>query len=636
MKKKSKNINSKLPFSRREFIKKTAGATTGLLFSPFFVTKYIKEPRRVSDNSRVVMVKDDSAIPTSVIDENVVQVMMDVGICDLTDIDNVGEAWKSLFPDLTLNSVIGIKVNCINKSLSSHPRVANAIVQGLKRMTVENESFPENNIIIWDRTNRELRNAGYTINTSDTGVRCFGSNQNGVGYSKKSYNIHGSTQKLSRILTESIDYLINLSVLKNHGTAGVTLSMKNHYGTCQQPGHIHGNYCNPFIPALNALSPIRDKQVVCINDALMGIISGGPGGPPQITPQSLILSTDPVALDSIGAQLLEDNGCKSLYRAAYIHSASQEPYNLGIDDPEQIDLVTITSPSVPGSVFLDQTTVTQGEMVKVNWSDWPGKVNIALYKDGTFWMYAVKVTDSSGTLDLDTTDWEIRNDYQIKIMLQANENISQSSSTFSVTSPFSPGSVSLNQTTVTQGEWVKVNWSGWPGKVNIALYKGGTFWIYVAKEADSSGTLNLDTTDWEIRDDYRIKIVLCADENISQFSSTFSVEEPTGETDPTTIEEQNGGKIPKRFRLYQNYPNPFNASTIIAYQLMKSSYVDLGIYNVKGSLLRRMVHQRQNTGFHRLRWDGTNTFGVPVPSGIYIVRLTVDGYSQARKMQLLR
>ena len=64
------------------------------------------------------------------------------------------------------------------------------------------------------------------------------------------------------------DYMINLSVLKNHGTAGVTLSMKNHYGTCDDPGSIHGGYCDPYIPALNNLSPIRDKQVLNICDAI--------------------------------------------------------------------------------------------------------------------------------------------------------------------------------------------------------------------------------------------------------------------------------------------------------------------------------------------------------------------------------
>jgi hypothetical protein len=121
--------------------------------------------------------------------------------------------------------------------------------------------------------------------------------------------------------------------------------LKNHYGTCRYPDNLHAGFCDPYIPALNALSPIRDKQVLCICDALFGIVSRGPTGPPQIVPKSLIFSTNPVAHDSVGRQMLLDAGCPTTSMASYISTASQSPYNLGVSDLNQIELISMENPT---------------------------------------------------------------------------------------------------------------------------------------------------------------------------------------------------------------------------------------------------------------------------------------------------
>lgn len=332
-------------YNRREFIDHTVKGTIGLLTFPFILNGSKESQARTIDKSTVIVVKDEIVLRNNRIDQQVLQVMVDAAIKTLTGFQDIGEAWKSLFPEIKQSNVISIKVNCINRSLSSHPEIAYSIVNGLTRMQVEGNSFPENNIIIWDRTNSELRNAGYSINTGITGARCFGTSQAGGGYSSTQFNVAGRSQRISQILTDMSDYIINLSVLKNHGTAGVTLSMKNHYGTCDGPGSIHGGYCDPYVPALNNLSPIRDKQVINICDAIYGIISGGPSGNPQITPKSLIMSKDPVAHDYIGAQILQQNGCQTIGRATHIATAAKAPYNLGTNDPNQIDLIEIENPT---------------------------------------------------------------------------------------------------------------------------------------------------------------------------------------------------------------------------------------------------------------------------------------------------
>lgn len=295
------------------------------------------------DMSRVVLIDDDNATSGTTIDPDVAQSMMDCGIMNLAEIFDVGEAWKALLPGVGATSIIAIKVNCINSSLSSHPEVAYAIANALTQMDFGGTPFPENNIIIFDRTNGELTSAGYTINTSSTGVRCFGTNQSGVGYSTDTYDVSGSSQKLSTIITELADYMVNLSVLKNHGTAGVTVSLKNHYGTCNSPGYLHGNHGDPYIPALNSLAPIRDKQYVNICDALLGIYSGGPSGSPQFAANTFIMSADPVALDYQGREILIDYGCTTGDRAHHIETAAGDPYNLGTADPAEMDIVTISN-----------------------------------------------------------------------------------------------------------------------------------------------------------------------------------------------------------------------------------------------------------------------------------------------------
>ncbi|MBN1998464.1 DUF362 domain-containing protein [candidate division KSB1 bacterium] len=299
------------------------------------------------DVSRVVIVKDEKVLDDrNRIQPEILQTMMDAGICAVTGQENVGKAWGSLFPGLTSEKIISIKASCLNSQLSSHPEVAQSIINGLVQLIVDGKSFPENNIIIWDRTDGDLRNAGYTINTSSNGVRCYGTNNSKGGLTSQSFNIAGSNQKLSKILTEQTDYLINFSALKNHGMSGVTLSMKNHYGSVNNPGGLHGGNCDPYLAALNNVSFIRDKQVINICDAVFGIVSGGPGGRPQVTPKSLIFSTDTVAHDYIGMQMLKDYGMGSgsVSRASHIKTAASSAYNLGTDDPDKIQVFSIENP----------------------------------------------------------------------------------------------------------------------------------------------------------------------------------------------------------------------------------------------------------------------------------------------------
>ena len=90
------------------------------------------------------------------------------------------------------------------------------------------------------------------------------------------------------------------------------------------------------------------------------------------------------------------------------------------------------------------------------------------------------------------------------------------------------------------------------------------------------------------------------------------------------------------FELYQNYPNPFNPETIISYRLPKSSKVELTIYNMLGQKITKLINKTQSAGEHLAIWDGRDTSGELVSSGIYIYRLKAREFVENRKMVLVR
>jgi hypothetical protein len=92
--------------------------------------------------------------------------------------------------------------------------------------------------------------------------------------------------------------------------------------------------------------------------------------------------------------------------------------------------------------------------------------------------------------------------------------------------------------------------------------------------------------------------------------------------------------LPKEVALLPNYPNPFNAETNIEYTLPRDSKIKLGIFNVKGQLVRVLIEGEQKAGVLKAQWDGTNTDGLVVGSGVYFVRLEVGESKLSRKITL--
>jgi len=114
--------------------------------------------------------------------------------------------------------------------------------------------------------------------------------------------------------------------------------------------------------------------------------------------------------------------------------------------------------------------------------------------------------------------------------------------------------------------------------------------------------------------------------------------------------------IPTQYGLSQNYPNPFNPTTTISYTLPQGTGntvcgiratqhpTVLKIYNILGQELRTLVDEKQEAGFYTVIWDGLDTNGNDVPSGVYFYRLTAGrisrdnrgDFTETRRMVLLK
>ncbi len=351
--------------SRRRFLQDVTIGTAGLVLGPSLLHSPVA--RAGNRNSRIIRAHHAGATTgMTQVNQGPVDLMMHAAIRKLTSIDYTGEAWKSLFPGINASKTVGIKINLACGDVPTHPQIVNAIVDGLLMMDLAGQTLPESHIIVYDADNAFFcAQTGYTVNYGGNGVQYYGTDHSGVGYDlTHTFTIthpHGSQTQHhpSKILSQYIDYLINASVIKDHSDSGVTLCLKNHYGSFDNVSvrqlHQDGYYGDGHTrgePELNRVirDGLNDRARLWIIDGTLGLYSGGPGyTPPWHTPpnwayNSLIVGLDPVATDRIGTTKINEeralHGLGAL-DPSHVRAAAGAPYNLGTDDPGQIDLIEL-------------------------------------------------------------------------------------------------------------------------------------------------------------------------------------------------------------------------------------------------------------------------------------------------------
>lgn len=310
--KKNKGSN----ISRRDFIKNSALGVVSVTMSGELLSGSLHGNKKieVSGKSKVIIIRHSGVINSSgELKQDIIDLMVSGGIKEFAGEKDEDAAWRKF---VSPEDMIGLKVNTLGLNaikgsgwVNHFPAVTGAVVRGLKKT-----GLAEKNMIIWDRSDRELENAGFTTNKDPEKLRVHGvlavrrDEKSDDLYTKKSFKVGEKSVRLAKILTKTCSSLINIPLIKHHRLAGVTGAMKSHFGTIDNPSQFHGTRCvNPGIPELNAIPEIRKKQKLIIVDGLLGLYDGGPWWDRRfIWPYGgIIIGTDPVSVDSVILSIID-------------------------------------------------------------------------------------------------------------------------------------------------------------------------------------------------------------------------------------------------------------------------------------------------------------------------------------------
>jgi len=107
--------------------------------------------------------------------------------------------------------------------------------------------------------------------------------------------------------------------------------------------------------------------------------------------------------------------------------------------------------------------------------------------------------------------------------------------------------------------------------------------------------------------------------------------------------KQEGSTIPNGFALHASYPNPFNPSTTMKFDVQKSSFTDVSVFNLLGQKVATLVSQELTPGTYSATWNSITSQGTPASTGIYYVRMTArtsngkpEEFSALQKLLLIK
>jgi hypothetical protein len=102
------------------------------------------------------------------------------------------------------------------------------------------------------------------------------------------------------------------------------------------------------------------------------------------------------------------------------------------------------------------------------------------------------------------------------------------------------------------------------------------------------------------------------------------------------VQEQKRGRIPTTFALSDANPNPFLHSTQVHYQVPEQCRLRIMVYDAAGRIVNCIVDEILQPGYHQSLWDGSDSEGRPVNSGVYFYRLEAPSFTSSKKVLLLK
>jgi uncharacterized protein (DUF362 family) len=321
---------------------------------------------------RVIHIMNTRSVSNDEPQEKEAYRMIEMAMLGLTGENDLKNAWRTF---VSPGEKIGLKVNPIGGTLlSTSHAVVKSVINQLSASGIDRKD-----IIIWDRREMELKEAGFNIDQYP-GIKITGTEQqdengsfvdkDGKLYGERNidkdwyywadvdgeydaetmpYMVNGGKYSyFSKIVTSEVDKIINIPILKNAG-GSITNAMKNlAYGSVTNTGRLHARLWNDTCAEVCAFAPLRDKVVLNITDGLRGCFNGGPGANPQFicNYHSILVSSDPVALDRIAYDIIAEKRIaegiqKTANPAALTFLSMAASLGLGVSDIGNISLKKI-------------------------------------------------------------------------------------------------------------------------------------------------------------------------------------------------------------------------------------------------------------------------------------------------------
>jgi uncharacterized protein (DUF362 family) len=350
---------------------------------------------------RVIEVRHPRMIRQGRKDAGAIRQAVDRGMKELTGADDAVSGWRRFFEP---GDVVAIKLNPVGNPLAnSSSELMLAVIEGLKAAGVKTRD-----IFVYDRYRDNFMEAGMHHAVPE-GIKWGGltpendpsqllidwpswRNDPIAGYDRDQFiemNLvhHGHDPKddrnfqshLGRLLTRTVNKVVLLPVLKDHGSAGVTGALKNmSHGSVNNVARSHStvdtNACNMFIPEVVNHPILRQRCVLQILDGIVGVFQKGPFGQnPEFVWEynGLFFATDPVAMDHIEWRIIDAKRKeKRLPPVAATGKAGLDPLGtegFDIRQPQHIPLAANlglgifdlpTSQTRPGQPVIDHRVVT--------------------------------------------------------------------------------------------------------------------------------------------------------------------------------------------------------------------------------------------------------------------------------------
>ena len=318
----------RLPLSRREWFQSALAGVSARSLALGAQVSSSAEPGRLGMpglyRGRVVAVSHPACLVSGAYQAEPVRRMMRRGMAELTGAPGWADAWKQF---VSPGDVVGIKVNPVGRPhVISAPEVLHEIVGGLRAAGI-----PARDIVVYDRYQAEFLAGGFDkwlpegVRWSCATRKDDPTQQRIDGYDPGHYmdmaltmpgqdvsNLTARRSYASLFITREVSKLINLCVLKDHQSAGVTVALKTmSHGFVNNVARSHGttslNACGAFIPTAASIPVIRNKAVLHVLDGIKGVYHGGPFARPQFVweHRTMYFATDPVALDHIGWEVID-------------------------------------------------------------------------------------------------------------------------------------------------------------------------------------------------------------------------------------------------------------------------------------------------------------------------------------------